>query len=91
MSSTITTAQSSSALTPSRNLPREVSLNLNNKNLNHLRSGNARAPATSPLVNPSQRPVMVVRSHQKIRVTILCARCPIITSVWVYSHKQWFL
>ena len=79
---TAITAQSSSlttTTTPSRNLPtsRETSLNINNKNLN----GRSRTTqVTQSPAGQSQRsavstgPVMTVRSHQKIRVTVLCAR-----------------
>ena len=76
------TAQTTSLSTPVRSIPtpREASLNINNKNLNG-RPGNSRNPVVSPQpVGHSQRsvlstgPVMTVRSHQKIRVTVLCAR-----------------
>jgi hypothetical protein len=81
MSSTAAiTAQSPALSTPVRSLPtpRETSLNINNKNLNG-------RPGRNPVVSPqpvghSQRsvlstgPAMTVRSHQKIRVTVLCAR-----------------
>ena len=80
MSSTTTiTAQTSAALTPTRNLPRETSLNLNNKNLNGRNPNSRPSTASSPAGQGlravvSANSVMTVRSHQKIRVTILCAR-----------------
>lgn len=69
---TTITAQTSSGLTPTRNLGRETALNLNNKNLNGRPSNPSRQP--SSISQRSSGQVMTVRSHQKIRVTVLCAR-----------------
>ena len=76
--------------TPVRNLPttRETSLNINNKNLNSSWSANSRSSQASSSGSNSHNlqqrstastaaaggPTMTVRSHQKIRVTVLCAR-----------------
>ena len=76
--------------TPVRNLPttRETSLNINNKNLNSSRLANSRSSqgsssgsnghnlqrSTASTAAATGGPTMTVRSHQKIRVTVLCAR-----------------
>lgn len=72
---TTITAQTSSGLTPTRNLGRETALNLNNKNLNGRASNPSRQSVNpSSISQRSSGQVMTVRSHQKIRVTVLCAR-----------------
>ena len=72
---TTITAQTSGGLTPTRNLGRETALNLNNKNLNGRASNSSRQSVNpSSIAQRTSGQVMTVRSHQKIRVTVLCAR-----------------